>query len=118
VMKGSKLAIFNWLEREGELSKRFDPDMKKHKLDDFYASLAVLNSHKDKLDKRWFRYQKTSGNCEELKNMGLQFITGLTKSEIKGLISGNILTLTLRHLSENFPKNLYRTGERLTCACR
>ena len=190
VMKGSKLAIFNWLEREVELSKRFELDMKKHKLDDFYASLAVLNSQKDKLDKRWFRYQKTSGNCiylyditsvyfegtenelsafgynrdgkkgkmqicvglvtdadgnplrvevfkgntvdsqtveeqilklkkefraetiifvgdrgmrikynidnsEELKNMGLQFITGLTKTEIKGLISSNIIQLGL-----------------------
>ena len=190
VMKGSKLAIFNWLEREVELSKGFELDMKKHKLDDFYASLAVLNSQKDKLDKRWFRYQKTSGNCiylyditsvyfegtenelsafgynrdgkkgkmqicvglvtdadgnplrvevfkgntvdsqtveeqilklkkefraetiifvgdrgmrikynidnsEELKNMGLQFITGLTKNEIKGLISNNIIQLNL-----------------------
>ena len=190
VMKGSKLAIFHWLEREVELSQRFELDMEKHKLDDFYASLAVLNSQKDKLDKRWFRYQKTSGNCvylyditsvyfegtenelsafgynrdgkkgkmqicvglvtdadgnplrvevfkgntvdsqtvedqilklktefraetiifvgdrgmsikynidnsEELKNMGLQFITGLTKNEIKGLISSNIIQLSL-----------------------
>jgi len=190
VMKGSKLAIFNWLERETELSKRFDLDMKKHKLDDFYASLAILNAHKEKLDKRWFRYQKTSGNCiylyditsvyfegtenalsdfgynrdgkkgkmqicvglvtdadgnplrvevfkgntvdsqtveeqilklknefrvetiifvgdrgmrikyniensDELKNSGLQFITGLTKTEIKGLISKDIIQLSL-----------------------
>jgi len=190
VMKGSKLAIFNWLEREPELSTRFGLDMKKHKLDDFYASLAVLNRHKEKLDKRWFRYQKTSGNCiylyditsvyfegtenvlsdfgynrdgkkgkmqicvglvtdadgnplrievfkgntvdsqtveeqilklkkefrvetiifvgdrgmrikyniensDELKNSGLQFITGLTKTEIKGLISKNVIQLSL-----------------------
>jgi transposase len=198
VTKGSKLAIFNWLEREEELSKRFELDMKNHRLDDFYAGLSVLNSHKDKLDKKWFRYQKTSGNCvylyditsvyfegtenelsafgysrdgkkgkmqicvglvtdadgnplrievfkgntvdsqtveeqilklkkdfgaetiifvgdgstlltnrrgmrikynidnsEELQNIGLQFITGLTKNEIKGLISGNIIQLSL-----------------------
>jgi len=190
VMKGSKLAIFNWLERETELSKRFGLDMKKHKLDDFYASLAVLNRHKEKLDKRWFRYQKARGNCiylyditsvyfegtenvlsdfgynrdgkkgkmqicvglvtdadgnplrvevfkgntvdsqtveeqilklkkefrvetiifvgdrgmrikyniensDELKNSGLQFITGLTKAEIKGLISQNVIQLSL-----------------------
>jgi transposase len=190
VMKGSKLAIFNWLERETELAKGLNLDMKKHRLDDFYASLAVLNMHKDKLDKRWFRYQKTSGNCvylyditsvyfegtenelsafgynrdgkkgkmqicvglvtdahgnplqievfkgntvdsqtveeqilklkkefraetiifvgdrgmrikynitnsEELKTMGLQFITGLTKTEIKDLISKNVIQLSL-----------------------
>jgi transposase len=189
-MKGSKLAIFNWLEREEELAKRFELDMKKHKLDDFYASLAVLNSHKDKLDKKWFRYQKRRENCvylsditsvyfegtendlsafgynrdgkkgkmqicvglvtdadgnplrievfkgntidcqtveeqilklkkefraetiifvgdrgmrikynidnsEELKNMGLQFITGLTKTEIKGLVSKDLIQLSL-----------------------
>ena len=63
VMKGSKLAIFNWLEREPELAKRFGLDMNQHKLDDFYASLAVLNSHKAQLDKNWLRYQKTSGHC-------------------------------------------------------
>ena len=34
-------------------------------------------------------------NSEELKNSGLQFITGLTKNEIKGLISDDVLQLSL-----------------------
>jgi transposase len=190
VMKGSKHAIFNWLKEEPELSNRFGLDMQKLKLDDFYASLAVLHRNKDKVDKKWIRYHKSSGNCvylyditsvyfegtenelstfgynrdgkkgkmqicvglvtdpdgnplrievfkgntvdnktveeqilklknefqtetiifvgdrgmrikyninssEELKNSGLQFITGLTKNEIKNLISNNIIQLSL-----------------------
>jgi transposase len=190
VMKGSKLGIYNWLEREAELARRFELDMEKSKLDDFYSSLAVLHHNKEKLDKKWFRYHKTKGNCvylyditsvyfegtqnelaafghnrdnkkgkmqvcvglvtdadgnplrievfkgntvdsqtveeqilklknefqaetiifvgdrgmrikynidnsEELKNSGIQFITGLTKNEIKGLISSNIIQLSL-----------------------
>jgi transposase len=63
VMQGSKLAIFNWLKREEQLSEGFGLDMKKIKLDDFYASLAVLADNKEKLDKKWFRYHKTGGNC-------------------------------------------------------
>ena len=212
-MKGSKLAIFNWLEREKELAKRFGLDtcaapsasMKKYKLDDFYANLAVLNNHKEKLDKRWFRYQKTNGNCvylyditsvyfegtenelaafgynrdgkkgkmqicvglvtdadgnplrievfkgntvdsqtveeqilklkkefnaetiifvgdrgmrikynidnsEELKKSGLQFITGLTKNEIKGLITNGIIQLSL--FSQNLAEVETDDGER------
>ena len=190
VMKGSKLAIFNWLERETALSQRLGLDMQKLKIDDFYSSLGVLQRNKEKLDKKWFRYHKTKGNCvylyditsvyfegtqndlaafgynrdgkkgkmqvcvglvtdsdgnplqvavfkgntvdsetveeqiiklknefqaetiifvgdrgmrikynltqsEELKNSGLQFITGLTKNEIKSLISEGVIQLNL-----------------------
>jgi transposase len=76
VMKGSKLSIFNWLEREPELAKRFNLDMKKYRLDDFYAALAVLNSHKEKLDKRWFRYHKPSGNCIYLYDITSVYFEG------------------------------------------
>jgi len=76
VMKGSKLAIFNWLEREPELAKRFGLGMKKYKLDDFYSALAVLNSHKEKLDKKWFRYQKTTGNCVYLYDITSVYFEG------------------------------------------
>ena len=205
VMKGSKLAIFNWLERETELAKGFDLNMKKLKLDDFYASLAVLNRSKDQLDKKWFRYRKAGGNCvylyditsvyfegtendlaafghnrdgkkgkmqvcvglvtdtaghplrievfkgntvdsqtveeqiiklkneyhaetiifvgdrgmrikynmdnsEELKNSGLQYITGLTKNEIKELISNNVVQLSL--FSQNLAEIETEDGDR------
>jgi transposase len=204
-MKGSKLAIYNWLEREGELAKRFGLNMKETKLDDFYASLASLSQNKEKLDKKWFRYRNSSGNCvylydvtsvyfegtenelsafgynrdgkkgkmqicvglvtdaegnplrievfkgntvdsqtveeqilklknefgaetiifvgdrgmrikyninnsEDLKNCGLQFITGLTKTEIKDLISSNTIQLSL--FSQNLAEVETDEGER------
>ena len=62
-MKKSEVALFNWLKREPELVRRFELYMEKIKLDDFYTSLAVLYRNKEKSDKKWFRYHKTSGNC-------------------------------------------------------
>jgi transposase len=76
VMKGSKLAIFNWLERETELSKRFGLDMNKSKLDDFYVSLGVLSQQKEELDKKWFRYHKKSGNCVYLYDITSVYFEG------------------------------------------
>jgi len=205
VTKGSKLAIYNWLEREPEMAKRFGMDMKRSKLDDFYSSLSVLHRHKEKLDKKWFLYHKTNGNClylyditsvyfegaenalaaygynrdgkkgkkqicvglvtdadgnplrmevfkgniadsqtvedqiiklqkefktetiifvgdrgmrikyniensEELKTSGIQFITGLTKTEIKNLISSDILQLSL--FSEDLAEVETEEGDR------
>jgi len=81
VMKGSKLAIFNWLEREPELAERFELDMKDLKLDDFYESLAVLYQAKEKLDKRWFRYHKTTGNCIYLYDITSVYFEG-TENEL------------------------------------
>ena len=75
-MKGSKHAIFNWLEREPELASRFGLNMRKLKVDDFYASLAILNREKDKLDKKWFRYRKSSGNCVYLYDITSVYFEG------------------------------------------
>jgi transposase len=44
---------------------------------------------------RGMRIKYNIENSDELKNSGLQFITGLTKTEIKGLISKNIIPLSL-----------------------
>jgi len=76
VTKGSKLAIFNWLEREPELANRFGLNMRKLKLDDFYSSLSVLNDNKDKLDKKWFRYRNSSGNCVYLYDITSVYFEG------------------------------------------
>jgi transposase len=81
VTKGSKLAIFNWLEREPELAKRFDIDMKKSKLDDFYDSLAFLSGNKSKSDKKWFRYHKSSCNCVYLYDITSIYFEG-TENEL------------------------------------
>jgi len=76
-MKGSKLAIFNWLEREPEVAKRFGLDMSGLKLDDFYESLAVLKRNKDKLDAGWFGYHKQAGNCVYLYDITSVYFEGI-----------------------------------------
>ena len=81
VTKGSKLAIFNRLEREPEIARRFELEMKQQKLDNFYASLAVFSQNKDKLDKKWFRYHKTSGNCIYLYDITGVYFEG-TENEL------------------------------------
>ena len=85
VTKGSKLGIFNWLAREAEQAKRFGLDMEKLKLDDFYASLATLNCHKEKLDKKWFRYHKTNGNCVYLYDITSVYFEG-TENELAAFV--------------------------------
>ena len=76
ITKGSKLAIFNWLEREPDVAKRLKLEMHKYKLDDFYSSLADLSENKDKLDKKWFRYRKTVGNCVFLYDVTSVYFEG------------------------------------------
>ena len=81
ITKGSKLSIFNWLEREKELSQRFGLEMNNLKLDDFYSSLAVLRNNKDKLDKQWFRYHNSKGNCIFLYDITSVYFEG-TENEL------------------------------------
>ena len=81
VTRGSKLGIFNWLDREKELAQRFEIDMRKSKLDDFYDSLAVLNRNKSKLDKKWFRYHGSKGNCVYLYDITSVYFEG-TENEL------------------------------------
>jgi len=76
VMKGSKLSIFNWLQREPELAKRFGLDMDNTKLEDFYTSLSVLNRHKEKLDKKRVLYQKNKKNCIYLYDITSVYFEG------------------------------------------
>ena len=80
-VNGSKLSIFNWLRREPELAKRFGLNMQKSKLDDFYASLAVLTRNKEKIDKKWFRYRNVSGNCLFLYDITSVYFEG-TENEL------------------------------------
>jgi len=84
IMKGSKLAIFNWLQREPELSKHFGLEMKKLKVDDFYTSLAILNQNKLKLDKKWFRYHNQKGNCLYLYDITSVYFEG-TENKLAAL---------------------------------
>jgi transposase len=76
ITKGSKLAIFNRLERETEIATRTGLAMKQYKVDDFYAALAVLSRHKEKVDKKWFRHHGSVGNCVYMYDVTSSYFEG------------------------------------------
>ena len=55
---GSKLSIFNWLNRESAICEMLDLDMSSYKVDRLYAALGQLSKHQLKIEKKWFRYHK------------------------------------------------------------
>jgi len=55
---GSKLCIYNWLQREKTICNLLGLDMCGYKVDRLYASLGQLSEHQIKIEKKWFRYHK------------------------------------------------------------
>jgi len=58
VTKGSKLSIFNWINRNEAIGKILGINIKELKLNDLYEVLGDLPNIQDKLEKKWFLYQK------------------------------------------------------------
>jgi hypothetical protein len=58
VTGGSKLCIYNWLNRENSICRMLGVDMKGRKVAHLYSSLAQLWLHQPKIEKKWFRYHK------------------------------------------------------------
>jgi transposase len=58
ITKGSKLGIYNWLERERFIGEHLGINLKKLKVDDLYAALAQLNLSKQITEKKWVQYHK------------------------------------------------------------
>jgi transposase len=57
---GSKLCIFNWLDRERAISQLLGLEMADHKVDHLYTSLGQLCLHQPQIEKKWFRYHQGS----------------------------------------------------------
>jgi transposase len=55
---GSKLSIYNWLNRESAICKLLGLDMSGYKVDRLYAALGQLSKHQLKIEKKWFRYHR------------------------------------------------------------
>ena len=49
ITRGSKLGIYNWLQRNPEVCAKLNLDISKIKIDDVYASLSFLDSFHGKL---------------------------------------------------------------------
>jgi len=57
---GSKLCIYNWLQREIGICNYLGLDMSDYKVDHLYSSLGQLSTNQLKIEKKWFRYHKGS----------------------------------------------------------
>jgi transposase len=57
---GSKLSIYNWLQRESYAIDLLGIKLDKLKVDDLYNSLGVLPHYQKKIEKKWFQYHKAS----------------------------------------------------------
>jgi len=60
ITRGSKLAIFNWINRNPFLAQILDIDLNELKLDDIYHVVGILPEYQDKIERKWGLYNKAS----------------------------------------------------------
>jgi len=79
VTKGSKLHIYNWIQRSPQVADRLKIDVISLKVDDLYYELGELSRMQSKIEKKWnlyhkkrheniFLYDITSSYLEETQN--------------------------------------------------
>ncbi len=56
--RGSKLAIFNWINRNPFYAEKLGIDIKTLKLDDIYHTVGLLPVYQQKIEKKWNLYRK------------------------------------------------------------
>ena len=81
ITRGSKLGIYNWLQRNSEVCAKLNLDISKVKIDDVYASLSFLDFFHDKLEKKWFKYKKAKHNEVYLYDITSTYFEG-TQNEL------------------------------------
>ena len=58
VTRGSKLGIYNWLKRNNNICSRLGVDIENTKVDDLYSALARASDLQEKIERKWFLYNK------------------------------------------------------------
>jgi len=81
ITRGSKLGIYNWLQRNPEVCTKLNLDISKIKTDEVYASLSFLDSLHGKLEKKWFKYNKAKHNEVYLYDITSTYFEG-TQNEL------------------------------------
>jgi len=59
ITRGSKLAIFNWINRNPQIASILGVDLQKVKLENIYQTLGMLPQHHDQINRKWALYNKT-----------------------------------------------------------
>lgn len=57
--KGSKLAIYNWAKRNTHICKNLGVELEDLKVDDLYQALGAASFAQEKIEKKWFVYNKS-----------------------------------------------------------
>ena len=58
ITRGSKLGIFNWLNRNEKISSKLGVDIENKKVDDLYFALSQACYSQNKIEHKWFLYNK------------------------------------------------------------
>jgi len=77
VTRGSKLGIFNWIQRYPEIADKIGLDLKGLKVDDLYQALGASSFYQHKIERKWFQYHK--GKHQEL------FLYDITSTYFEGV---------------------------------
>ncbi len=82
--RGTKLGIFNWLNRNEFISSKFGVDIKNKKVDDLYFALGQASLMQEKLERKWYLYNKTKTNEVYLYDITSTYFEG-TQNELSAL---------------------------------
>jgi len=109
VTRGSKLGIYNWLKRNNNICSRLGVDIENTKVDDLFSALTRASNLQEKIERKWFLYNKdkhkevylydiTSTYFEGTQNELAAF--GYNRNKKQGKMQINIGLITN---SEGFP---------------
>ena len=59
ITRGSKLGIYNWLERSRDVCLKLGVDIENTKVDDLYSSLGQASGMQQKIEHKWVLYNKS-----------------------------------------------------------
>lgn len=77
VTRGSKLGIYNWINRYPEIAEKIGIDLRTLKVDDLYQALGASSFYQNKIERKWFLYQK--GRSQEI------FLYDITSTYFEGV---------------------------------
>jgi len=81
ITRGSKLSIFNWINRNEEIAQKLGIDLNELKLETLYGTLADLSHLQDKVERKWNLYHKSEKEEVYLYDITSSYFEG-TENEL------------------------------------
>lgn len=76
ITRGSKLGIFNWINRNPDIAEKFEIDLNTLKLNDFYDTLEDVSNIQPRIEQKWNVYHKSNNEI---------FLYDITSSYFEGV---------------------------------